>query len=61
MRYEFFDRAGNLLTARQNPEGEAINRDEEITLRVKGQAVSLKIIAVSTVENGVQKVKIRPI
>ena len=60
MRYEFYDREGNLLGVRRNPEGKAINRDEEITLHVEGQTVSQwKAIAVSGVENGVQKVAVR--
>ena len=62
MRYEFYDREGNLLGVRRNPEGEGINRDEEITLRLEEQAaIQWKVIGVSEPVNGVQKVAIRPI
>ncbi len=62
MRYEFYDRDGNLLGVRRNPEGEAINRGEEITLRVEGQtAIHWRAIGVSAPVNDVQKVAIRPI
>ena len=62
MRYEFYDRDGNLLGVRRNPEGEAMNRDEEITLHVEQQtATQWKVIGTSAPVNGVQKVAIRPI
>ena len=65
MRYEFYDREGNLLGVRRNPEGEAIDRDEEIALHTvdsEGQtATRWKAIGVSAPADGVQKVAIRPI
>lgn len=62
MRYQFYDREGNLLGLRQNPEGKAINRGEEITLHVEGQtAFRWWAIAVSVPVGGVQKVTVRPL
>ncbi len=62
MRYEFFDREGNLLGRSEDPEGTPLTRDEEITYQFEGQTVSQwKVIGVSTPADGVQKVAVRPI
>ena len=62
MQYEFYDLEKNLLGQREIPEGEAIKRGEEITLRIEGlTATHWRVMAVTETVDGVQKVAIRPI
>ena len=62
MRYEFYDSEGKLLGLRENPEGSAMNSDEEITVQFRGQtAIKWKVLRVSHVVSGLQTVVVRPI
>jgi hypothetical protein len=62
MRYEFYDPEGKLLGLRENPDGSAMNSDEEIAVHFKGQTASKwKVLRVSLVVSGLQTVVIQPI
>ncbi len=62
MRYEYYDLERNLLEVREDPEGEARERDAEITLRIEGlTATHWRIVDVTKPVDGVQKVAIRPL
>ncbi len=62
MRYEFYDLEGKLLGLREDPDGRVMNSDEEITVHFRGQtAIKWKVVGVSPVAGGLQKVVVRPI
>ena len=62
MRYEFYDPEGKLLGLRENPEGVAMNSEEEIAVRFRGQtAFKWKVLRVSLVVSGLQTVVVQPI
>ncbi len=62
MRYEFYDREGNLLGRSEDPEGAALVRNEEITHRFADHtATRWKAVGVTIPMEGVQMVVVRPV
>ena len=62
MRYEFYDRDGKLLGLLEVPEGTPIEEDEEIFTRFDGHTANRwEVIAAFAAQDGVQKLRIRPI
>ncbi len=62
VKYEFYDRAGNLLGLDEREDDPPMKRDEEFDIEFEGQPMmGWKVIAVSVPVGGVQKVTVRPI